>query len=179
MALLKVLVCRANRRASRDELIEAIWPDHETINATHALDSAASVLRRHILGQSLSFLFHTAACPSHGHQFAGDGGSFHVGDFERPGSLDGRRAQHGQSLLWPGRWRRQRGGMVEQRGAGHSERSFFGRNFRSLIQHHLLFHQPGGEFGGHDLGQPVLELPDAGKQHDSDWPHRFQPRYCR
>jgi DNA-binding SARP family transcriptional activator len=49
MALLKVLLCRANRRASRDELIGAIWPDHETINAAHALDSAASVLRRHIL----------------------------------------------------------------------------------------------------------------------------------
>jgi DNA-binding SARP family transcriptional activator len=49
MALLKVLLCRANRRASRDELIEAIWPDHEAINAAHALDSAASVLRRHVL----------------------------------------------------------------------------------------------------------------------------------
>jgi len=49
MALLKVLLCRANRRASRDELIEAIWPCHEAINAAHALDSAASVLRRHIL----------------------------------------------------------------------------------------------------------------------------------
>jgi DNA-binding SARP family transcriptional activator len=49
MALLKVLLCRANRRASRDELIEAIWPDHEAINAPHALESAASVLRRHIL----------------------------------------------------------------------------------------------------------------------------------
>src|SRR3989449_450214 len=49
MALLKVLLCRANRRASRDELIEAIWPEHESINAAHALDSAASVLRRHIL----------------------------------------------------------------------------------------------------------------------------------
>ncbi len=49
MALLKVLLCRANRRASRDELIEAIWPSRETINAAHALDSAASVLRRHIL----------------------------------------------------------------------------------------------------------------------------------
>jgi DNA-binding SARP family transcriptional activator len=49
MALLKVLLCRANRRASRDELIEAIWPNHEAINAAHALDSAASVLRRHIL----------------------------------------------------------------------------------------------------------------------------------
>ncbi len=49
MALLKVLLCRPNRRASRDELIEAIWPDHGTINAAHALDSAASVLRRHVL----------------------------------------------------------------------------------------------------------------------------------
>src|SRR5690348_14522028 len=49
MALLKVLLSRANRRASRDEFIEAIWSDHETINAAHALDSAASVLRRHIL----------------------------------------------------------------------------------------------------------------------------------
>jgi len=49
VTLLKVLLCQANRRASRDELIEAIWPDHETINAAHALDSAASVLRRHIL----------------------------------------------------------------------------------------------------------------------------------
>src|SRR5229473_4329612 len=52
MALLKVLLCRPNRRASRDELIEAIWPDHEAINAAHALDSAASVLRRHILRTS-------------------------------------------------------------------------------------------------------------------------------
>jgi DNA-binding SARP family transcriptional activator len=49
MALLKVLLCRANRRASRDELVEAIWPDHGAINAAHALESAASVLRRHIL----------------------------------------------------------------------------------------------------------------------------------
>ena len=49
MTLLKVLLCRANRRASRDELIAAIWRDHVEINATHALDSAASVLRRHIL----------------------------------------------------------------------------------------------------------------------------------
>jgi DNA-binding SARP family transcriptional activator len=59
MALLKVLLCRANRRASRDELIEAIWPDHEAINAAHALDSAASVLRRHILrvGEAGSLLF--------------------------------------------------------------------------------------------------------------------------
>ncbi len=49
MALLKVLLCRAGRRASRDELIEAIWPTRGEINAAHALESAASVLRRHIL----------------------------------------------------------------------------------------------------------------------------------
>ena len=49
MTLLKVLLCRPYRRASRDELIEAIWPGHEAINAAHTLDSAASVLRRHIL----------------------------------------------------------------------------------------------------------------------------------
>ena len=49
MTLLKVLLCQTNRRASRDELIEAIWPNHKTINAAHALESAVSVLRRHIL----------------------------------------------------------------------------------------------------------------------------------
>ncbi len=52
MAMLKVLLCRANRRASRDELIEAIWPGSQEINAAHALDSAASILRRHILQSS-------------------------------------------------------------------------------------------------------------------------------
>lgn len=49
MTLLKILLCRTHRRAPRSELIEAIWPKHEAINATHALDSAASVLRRHVL----------------------------------------------------------------------------------------------------------------------------------
>jgi DNA-binding SARP family transcriptional activator len=57
MKLLKVLLCRANRRATREELIEAIWHDSEHINTVHSLDSAASVLRRHILrtheGESL------------------------------------------------------------------------------------------------------------------------------
>lgn len=38
-----------NRRASKDELIQSIWPNHAMINALHALDSAASILRRHIL----------------------------------------------------------------------------------------------------------------------------------
>jgi len=49
MAFLKVRLCRPNRRAARDELVEAIWPDHGKINAAHALESAASVLRRHVL----------------------------------------------------------------------------------------------------------------------------------
>ena len=56
LALLKVLLCRANRRASRDELIESIWPGHGAINAAHALDSAASVLRRHIWVDADAFL---------------------------------------------------------------------------------------------------------------------------
>ncbi|HEY4034772.1 MAG TPA: BTAD domain-containing putative transcriptional regulator [Ktedonobacteraceae bacterium] len=49
MELLKILLCTPNRRASKDELVQFIWPDHTMINALHALDSAASVLRRHIL----------------------------------------------------------------------------------------------------------------------------------
>src|SRR5437588_522208 len=55
--LLKVLLCHANRRASKEELIEMIWHIGESVNATHALESAASFLRRHILwthsGESL------------------------------------------------------------------------------------------------------------------------------
>ncbi len=57
MDLLKILLCMPNRRASKDELIESIWPNHAMINALHTLDSAASILRRHILqvhsGESL------------------------------------------------------------------------------------------------------------------------------
>jgi DNA-binding SARP family transcriptional activator len=57
IALLKMLLCRPNRRANRDELIEAIWPDNETLNTAHALDSATSMLRKHLLrthgGESL------------------------------------------------------------------------------------------------------------------------------
>lgn len=49
MELLKILLCMPNRRASKDELIQFIWPKHAMINALHALDSAASILRRHIL----------------------------------------------------------------------------------------------------------------------------------
>src|SRR5437867_12657856 len=49
LTMLKVLLCRTNRRASRGELIEAIWPANAAIDAEHALDSAASVLRRRVL----------------------------------------------------------------------------------------------------------------------------------
>ncbi len=49
MELLKILLCTPHRRASKDELIQSIWPDHSMINALHTLDSAASILRRHIL----------------------------------------------------------------------------------------------------------------------------------
>jgi DNA-binding SARP family transcriptional activator len=49
MELLKILVCAPNRRASKDELIQFIWPNNPMINASHALDSAASILRRHVL----------------------------------------------------------------------------------------------------------------------------------
>jgi DNA-binding SARP family transcriptional activator len=52
MDLLKILLCMPNRRASKDELIESIWPNHAMINALHTLDSAASILRRHILWAS-------------------------------------------------------------------------------------------------------------------------------
>lgn len=43
--LLKVLLCRSRRRASRDELVEALWPE-EPANSEHAFDSAVSVLRK-------------------------------------------------------------------------------------------------------------------------------------
>jgi DNA-binding SARP family transcriptional activator len=49
MELLKILICAPNRRASKDELIQFIWPNNPMINASHALDSAASILRRHVL----------------------------------------------------------------------------------------------------------------------------------
>lgn len=50
MTLLKVLLCRRSRRATKDELIAAIWPQEEerTKHLKHverAFDAAASVLR--------------------------------------------------------------------------------------------------------------------------------------
>lgn len=46
MTLLKVLLCRPRRRATKDELIEALWPENDEIDGNHAFDSAASVLRK-------------------------------------------------------------------------------------------------------------------------------------
>lgn len=57
VTLLKVLLCRPQRRASRSELVASIWPDRDTIDVTHAFDTAASLLRRRVLhaynGESL------------------------------------------------------------------------------------------------------------------------------
>src|SRR5450631_1964894 len=44
-SLLKLLLCRARRRAPRDLLIEALWPDVPASNASHNLDTAMSLLR--------------------------------------------------------------------------------------------------------------------------------------
>ncbi len=58
LMMLKILLCRNDRRATKDELIAAIWnSDQVTINTAHAFDTTASLLRRHILrtysGESL------------------------------------------------------------------------------------------------------------------------------
>src|SRR2546427_2693317 len=47
LTLLKVLVCAPVRRASKDTLIEALWPGEQSegINTEHALHAAVSVLR--------------------------------------------------------------------------------------------------------------------------------------
>src|SRR5450759_2696180 len=48
LTMLKMLICCAGRRASKDMLIEGLWPGEksETINVKHALHSAASALRQ-------------------------------------------------------------------------------------------------------------------------------------
>ena len=48
LTMLKLLICRPGRRASKDVLIEGLWPGEksETINVEHALHSAASALRQ-------------------------------------------------------------------------------------------------------------------------------------
>ena len=49
MELLKFKIVCQIAGASKDELIQSIWPNNSMINASHTLDSAASILRRHIL----------------------------------------------------------------------------------------------------------------------------------
>src|SRR5579883_1352060 len=44
-SLLKLLLCRTRRRAPKDLLIEALWPDASLNNANHSLDTAMSLLR--------------------------------------------------------------------------------------------------------------------------------------
>ena len=51
LALLKVLLCRRHRRAMKDELVEALWPEEDEADkrlksADRALDAAVSVLRK-------------------------------------------------------------------------------------------------------------------------------------
>jgi len=62
VTLLKVLLCRPHRRASRSELLATVWPDRDGINAGHAFDASASLLRRHVLrtfsGESLLYTTH-------------------------------------------------------------------------------------------------------------------------
>ena len=45
IALLKLLICRNNRRISRDIILDTLWPEAEAEKAMKSLDVAASVLR--------------------------------------------------------------------------------------------------------------------------------------
>ncbi len=57
LTMLKILLCNQHRFATKPQLIKAIWPGREIFKAAHALDVAASVLRRQLLrvytGESL------------------------------------------------------------------------------------------------------------------------------
>jgi DNA-binding SARP family transcriptional activator len=44
-SLLKVLLCRTRRRASKDELLDLLWPQSDALRASHSLNTAASILR--------------------------------------------------------------------------------------------------------------------------------------
>jgi len=73
ITMLKVLLCSDDRRASRDMLIEEIWPGKRgsAINSDHALHSAASVLRtilRTAGGKSL--LLNTSGSDGSGYKLA-------------------------------------------------------------------------------------------------------------
>jgi DNA-binding SARP family transcriptional activator len=45
IALLKLLICRTNRRATRDTIVDALWPETDADKANRSLDVAASILR--------------------------------------------------------------------------------------------------------------------------------------
>jgi hypothetical protein len=54
ISLLKVLLCKQRRRSSRDELLDALWPEDEQAkmkNVGHAFDAAVSILRSVLLCQ--------------------------------------------------------------------------------------------------------------------------------
>jgi DNA-binding SARP family transcriptional activator len=57
LTMLKILLCNHNRFATKPQLIRAIWPGRDIFKAAHALDVAASILRRQLLriytGESL------------------------------------------------------------------------------------------------------------------------------
>jgi DNA-binding SARP family transcriptional activator len=57
LTMLKILLCNQRRFATKHQLIHAIWPGRDIFKAAHALDVAASVLRRQVLrihtGESL------------------------------------------------------------------------------------------------------------------------------
>jgi DNA-binding SARP family transcriptional activator len=57
--LLKFLLCRTQRRAPKDVLIEALWPDVEMASASHSFDSAISRLRSILTSQGKESLLVT------------------------------------------------------------------------------------------------------------------------
>ncbi|GER87814.1 hypothetical protein KDW_19760 [Dictyobacter vulcani] len=49
LLMLKILICSPHRRSTKTEIIKLLWPTRASEHANHALDTAASTLRRHIL----------------------------------------------------------------------------------------------------------------------------------
>ena len=45
ISLLKLLVCRTNRRVTRDVILDTLWPEIDAEKAAKSLDVAASILR--------------------------------------------------------------------------------------------------------------------------------------
>lgn len=73
LILLKVLLCSPGRRASRDALIEAIWPleKGEGIDTEHTLHAAVSVLRAILrIPNGESLLLHTQGSDGTGYRLA-------------------------------------------------------------------------------------------------------------